>query len=140
MYYGPHRHLLDALESGDGAAASRDLADRPLDRAASGLALGSWRRTAPRCSTVGSTRAERLARERFELIQRAGFQNAPMFFAIQLAGVRREQGRLGELEAGMRALAERLPNMPSWRATLAYLYAEDGREAEARAALESVAA
>jgi hypothetical protein len=39
----------------------------------------------------------------------------------------------------MRALAAQLPNMHSWRATLAYLYAEDGNEAGAREALESLA-
>ncbi len=141
MYYGHHRHLLDALESADGAAVSRDLAE--IDRLSTELRFPGWR-SAPgaalRALLDGRLDdAERHARERFELIQNAGFQNAQMFFAVQLAGVRREQGRLGELETGMRALAAQLPNMHSWRATLAYLYAEDGNEAGAREALESLA-
>ena len=141
MYYGHHRHLLDALESGDGAAAERDGA--AIDRLSAELRFPGWASPpggALRALLDGRLEeAERLARERFEQIQRAGFSNAAMFYAIQLAGVRREQGRLGELEAGLRALADQLPNMATWRATLAYLYAEDEREEPARVELERLA-
>jgi DNA-binding winged helix-turn-helix (wHTH) protein len=141
MYYGYHRHLLDALESADSAAAERDGA--AIDRLSAELRFPGFASPpggALRALLDGRLeQAETLARERFEHIQRAGFSNASTFFAIQLAGVRREQGRLGELESGMRLLAEQLPNMPTWRATLAYLYAEDQREEPARIEFERLA-
>jgi DNA-binding winged helix-turn-helix (wHTH) protein len=141
LYHGHHRHLLDSLESADGAAARRDL--DAMDRLSAELrfpGFGSPPGGALRALLDGRLEdAERMARERFELIQRAGFSNAAMFYAIQLAGVRREQGRLGELEPGLRALAGQLPNMPTWGATLAYLYAEDGREREAAEELARLA-
>ncbi len=141
MRHAHQHHLLDALESGDGAAAERDLA--AIDRLGAELRLpGSILPEGGALRALLDGRleeSERLARERFELIQRAGFSDAAMFYAIRLAGVRREQGRLGELEFGLRAIAEQLPNMPTWRATLGFLYAEDGREEPARAELERLA-
>ena len=141
MRHAHQHHLLDALESGDGAAAERDLA--AIDRLGAELRLPGAilpEGGALRALLDGRLEeSERLARERFELIQRAGFADAALFYAIRLAGVRREQGRLGELEFGLRAIAEQLANMPTWRATLAFLYAEDGREAPARAELERLA-
>jgi DNA-binding winged helix-turn-helix (wHTH) protein/tetratricopeptide (TPR) repeat protein len=141
MRHAHQHHLLDALESGDFAGAERDLA--AIDRIAGELRLPDSILPAGgalRALLDGRLEeAERLARERFELTQRAGFSDAAMFYAIRLASVRLEQGRLGELEAGLRSIAERLPNMPTWRATLAYLCAEDGREEPARAELERLA-
>ncbi|MFI5316757.1 MAG: ATP-binding protein, partial [Myxococcota bacterium] len=141
MHHAHQRHLLDALESGNRESAERDLAaisrlDAELRYPGSASPAGG----ALRALLDGQLEeAERLARERFELIQAAGFSNASMFFAIQLAGVRREQGRLGELELGLRSIAAQLPNMPTWRATLAFLYAEDERAEPARAELEKLA-
>ncbi|HKC50817.1 MAG TPA: AAA family ATPase [Myxococcota bacterium] len=141
LYRAHQRHLLDALESGDGPAAERDLA--AIDHLGAELRYPGWQ--SPAGGALHALldgrldEAETLARGRFELITRAGFSNASMFYAVQLAAVRREQGRLGELEAGLRSLAEQLPNMPTWRATLAFLYAEDEREEPARAELERLA-
>jgi len=141
MYHGHQHHLLDMLEAGDGAAAEQDLA--AMNHLSTDLRYPGW--ASPPGAALAAllsgqlAEAETLARERFELIQRAGFSNASMFYAVQLAGVRREQGRLGELEAGLRALRSQLPNMPTWTATLACLYAEDEREDAARAELEAVA-
>jgi tetratricopeptide (TPR) repeat protein len=139
--YNAHQlRLLDALESADWRAAEPELAE--VDRAGAELRFPGW--ASPRGAGLRALldgrldEAERLARERFALIS-ASFANASMFLAIQLAAVRREQGRLGELEAGMRAIRDQLPGMPTWGATLAYLYAEDGREEQARAELEKLA-
>jgi tetratricopeptide (TPR) repeat protein len=54
--------------------------------------------------------------------------------------IRRDQGRLGEHEETIQAIADRFHDHPAWRPGLAALYAELGREAEARKELEALAA
>jgi class 3 adenylate cyclase/tetratricopeptide (TPR) repeat protein len=54
-----------------------------------------------------------------------------------LAGIRYEQGRLGELEPLLRGTVERLPRVPLFRALLALAYVELGRAEEARATYDS---
>jgi len=140
LYLGRAHDLVDALESGDGAAARLDVAE--IGRV--GVELGNPSESPPTAALLALLdgrldEAEKLARTRFESAERGGIPNAAMFYAVQLAAVRREQGRLGELEPGLRALRAQLPSMPSWSASLAYLYAEDGREAEARVELEALA-
>ena len=141
LHLGHQLHLLDALESGDGRAAQLDLA--AMNRLSAELRLPGW--TSPPGAALRALldgrleEAEKHARERFELIHRAGFTNAATFYAVQLMGIRREQGRLAELEPGLRGLRDQLPNMPTWGATLAFLYADEGREALARAELEKLA-
>jgi tetratricopeptide (TPR) repeat protein len=75
----------------------------------------------------------------------AGAEGLPSGFALryggaQLFALRREQGRLDEMEGPMRALAAQHPDNRGWRAALAFMYAELGREVEARAELEAVSA
>jgi predicted ATPase len=75
--------------------------------------------------------AEERAAAAFALGQTVQGQTAASFFAAQMFFLRREQGRLAELEDGMRALADAQPNVPAWRCGLAALYADDGRLADA---------
>jgi DNA-binding CsgD family transcriptional regulator/tetratricopeptide (TPR) repeat protein len=82
---------------------------------------------------------ERLARQALELGQQVQNRNATVNFVVQMFVVRREQGRLGELEATLTEVAERIPEMPAWRCGLAYLYSELGRRAEARRVFEHLA-
>jgi tetratricopeptide (TPR) repeat protein len=70
--------------------------------------------------------AERLAVAAYEYGERSGNPVALNFFGAQLYAVRREQGRLAEMEPLVKDLVERNPNVPSWRCALAYLYAELG--------------
>jgi tetratricopeptide (TPR) repeat protein len=140
LHDGRHRHLLDALERGDAAGARHDVAE--ITRLSAELRYPGWQ-SAPGAALLALLEgrlddAERLAQERFERISRAGFANAAMFHATQLAAVRREQGRLDELEAGVRALVASHPNMPTWRATLAYLHCEADRVDSARRELEAL--
>ena len=58
--------------------------------------------------------------------------NAAQVASALLFLVRREQGRLAELEAGLKSLVYQYPDVSVWRASLAWLYAEIGRPAEAR--------
>jgi tetratricopeptide (TPR) repeat protein len=65
---------------------------------------------------------------------------APQYFAVQLLAIRREQGRIGELEHAVRRLVERNPNRPAWRAALATVLLEMGEAEPAREQLELLAA
>src|SRR5262249_60950308 len=58
--------------------------------------------------------------------------NAAQVASALMFLVRREQGRLGELEAGLKSLVYQYPDVSVWRASLAWLYAELGRSAVAR--------
>lgn len=84
--------------------------------------------------------SERLAQEALKVGQRAQSQNVAQIYGLQIFGLRREQGRLAELEPAFQNFVERYPALPSWRAGLTYLLAELGREADARAHFEVLAA
>ena len=84
--------------------------------------------------------AEQRIEEAQELVRRMqdpfAFNNlAPAAYLL-----RREQGRLSELEPGLRAWAEQYPRIPAWRCALAHLFAELGRNQEARREFEALAA
>jgi DNA-binding SARP family transcriptional activator/tetratricopeptide (TPR) repeat protein len=66
-------------------------------------------------------------------------QSASQSWAIQIYALRDEQGRLGELEEIIVAAVDLYPMVPAWRAALATLYAETGRDAECRAEFERLA-
>ena len=53
--------------------------------------------------------------------------------------IRREQGRLAEVEGAVRGFIELYPAIPAWRSALALLLVELGRPDEARAEFEQVA-
>lgn len=83
--------------------------------------------------------AEPLVFEELELGQQVEAPDAFASFGIQLAVLRMEQGRLEEVEGGLRAFVEQYPDMPGWRCALAGLYREiRDREAE-RVEFERVA-
>jgi class 3 adenylate cyclase/tetratricopeptide (TPR) repeat protein len=84
--------------------------------------------------------AERLATEALAIGQRDGNQNAFQLFGVQLAGIRREQGRYAELEEPLKVFVEQYTAIPTWRCALAFLYADAGREDEARRHLDHLAA
>jgi len=84
--------------------------------------------------------AEALAIEALALGQKSGTEWALPAFGAVVGGVRREQGRLAELEPAVKGFVETYPQGLTWRASLAYIYAESGREQEARSQYELVAA
>ncbi len=61
-------------------------------------------------------------------------------FAVQMFALRKEQGRLGEMEATQKALAQQYPKIPLMRTALALIYTQLGRQAEARDEFERLAA
>jgi len=85
------------------------------------------------------TDAEPLIQRAFATGQRAQNENATQVFATQMFVLRREQGRLAELEPAFKGMVEQYPDIPSWRCGLAMLYAQLGRLEEARQEFERIA-
>jgi tetratricopeptide (TPR) repeat protein len=84
--------------------------------------------------------ADRLATEALAAGAPAEAVTASQYRAIQLLAVRRDQGRMGELEHPARQLVKDNPARPAWRAALANLLCEEGRLSEAREEFERLAA
>ncbi|MGE0683552.1 MAG: hypothetical protein AB7P69_21960, partial [Candidatus Binatia bacterium] len=84
---------------------------------------------------------ERLVQQALMLGQRAqvSHDDAALGFAIQLFTLRREQGRLEEMESALKGFIEQYPIISTFRCTLAYLYSEVGQEAAAREIFEDLA-
>ena len=80
--------------------------------------------------------AERLAREAFEMGQRALLHDAPHALAAHLAIIRRYQGRHEEMMDASRAYAASRATAPVWACFVAVSCAEMGRPGEAREQLE----
>jgi tetratricopeptide (TPR) repeat protein len=82
--------------------------------------------------------ADELATHALQIGQRDRNQNALQIYGGQLAGMRREQGRFAELEDGVKAFIAQYPAIPTWRCTLAFLYANAGRVQEAQQELDAL--
>jgi DNA-binding SARP family transcriptional activator len=65
---------------------------------------------------------------------------APQYHAVQIMAIRRQQGRLGELEVPLRDLVAANPGRATWRAGLAVMLAETGRTDAAQTELDALAA
>jgi tetratricopeptide (TPR) repeat protein len=83
--------------------------------------------------------AERLTQETLAIGQRGQAENALHYYAQAMFNIRREQGRLAEVEGAVRGFIELYPAIPAWRAALSLLLVELGRPDEARAEFEKVA-
>jgi tetratricopeptide (TPR) repeat protein len=83
--------------------------------------------------------AERLAQETLSIGQRGQAENALHYYAQSMFNIRREQGRLAEVEGAVRGFIELYPAIPAWRSALSLLLVELGRPEEARAEFERIA-
>jgi tetratricopeptide (TPR) repeat protein len=85
--------------------------------------------------------AERLMEQGGEMGSRAQGLDATFYYVmnLQALALRREQGRLAEIEAELERFVEEYPNFV-FRSAQASLYCELGREGEARAELDRLAA
>jgi predicted ATPase/class 3 adenylate cyclase len=83
--------------------------------------------------------SERLAQEALTLGQRLQTENAAGIFGLQMFTLRREQGRLKELEPVVRYFVQQHTVAGAWRPGLALIYSELGRPEEARAEFEHLA-
>ena len=84
--------------------------------------------------------AERLADAALEIGRHGQAENAAGAHAQAMFNIRREQGRLAEVEPAVRRFVERYPALLAWRAALGLLLVELGRADEARDEFETLAA
>jgi tetratricopeptide (TPR) repeat protein len=133
----------DLLELGDVAAVDAAVEVFAQGAAESRQPYLAWQHELLRALRAGMRgefqEAESRSRAALELGERIHEEVARQWFAIQLFFLRRDQGRLAELEAPLRGLAARQPQAP-WRAGLARLLAERGEHGEARALLGELVA
>jgi tetratricopeptide (TPR) repeat protein len=139
---GHYWRLPDLLEMGDLRAADEALHEygrlaemlrQPLYRSRTAF------RQAMRALLEGRfDDAETLAGHGLSLGQRANNQTTALIYGVQIWTLRREQGRLEDVEPALRAVIAQYPALPAWRAALACLQTELGRADEARATLEDM--
>lgn len=83
--------------------------------------------------------SESLAQQASAIGQRLQTENAAGIFALQMFTLRREQGRLKELEPVVRYFVQQNTAAASWRPGLALIYSELGLTREAREQFEHLA-
>jgi hypothetical protein len=83
--------------------------------------------------------SERLAQETLSIGQSMQAENTAGVFGLQMFTLRREQGRLKELEPVVRYFVQQHTATGAWRPGLALIYSELGRRDEARAEFEHLA-
>jgi len=135
--------VVDLLELGDVAGADVQIAAASRLAAALHLPLYEWWTSLFRCAQAqiagDFAEAERLAHETLAIGRRGQAENALHVFAQAMFNIRREQGRLGEVEAAVRGFIALYPAVPAWRCALALMLLELGREDEGRAEYEALA-
>jgi DNA-binding CsgD family transcriptional regulator len=82
---------------------------------------------------------ERLAQEALAIGQGLQTENIAGIFGLQMFTLRREQGRLKELEPAVRYFVQQHTTAAAWRPGLALIYSELGRTREARVEFEHLA-
>jgi class 3 adenylate cyclase len=137
-------HLTALLELGE-----VDAADREIGAFAALAERLRERQYAWRAAMLGSTRAymrgeldqaEALAQRAFAIAQGMGEPNALQAFALQLGIVRREQGRSAEVVAAVEGMVRQFSDLAPWRVALGLVQLDLGRQPEARAEFERLAA
>ena len=83
--------------------------------------------------------SERLAQQAFAVGQRMQTETAAGVFGLQMFTLRREQGRLKEIEPAVKYFLQQHTAAAAWRPGLALIYSELGRTREAREAFEQLA-
>jgi class 3 adenylate cyclase len=139
-----HQHaIIDLLELGDAPAARAELATLVNLARDNREPNGLWWATVLQAlfATLEGRieEAERLAEEAYVRAQRLEHVGGIALYTIQIARVRSEEGRLEEQIPLLQARMSATPN-PGWQSRVAYLYAELGREREAREEFDRFAA
>jgi DNA-binding SARP family transcriptional activator len=134
---------VDLLEYGD-----RDAVDAQVEAFVAGAErlrqpLFTWNATiwrAMQALMAGNlARAEELAADAMAAGAPAEAVTAREYHAMQLLAIRREQGQMAGFEGAARRLVDTNPDRPGWRAALAMLLWETGRESEAQAEIDALA-
>ena len=134
--------MVDLLELGDVTGADAQIAAASQLAEALHRPLYLWWTSVFRCTRAqldgDFERAEQLAQEALAIGQRGEAENATHVFAQSMFNIRREQGRLAEVEEAVRGFVSLYPAVPAWRCALGLLLVEVGREAEARVQVETL--
>jgi DNA-binding CsgD family transcriptional regulator/tetratricopeptide (TPR) repeat protein len=136
--------VMDLLELGDGEALDEAIAAytrlaAELRQPVHGYFVASYR--AMRALLDGRfDEAERLSQQVLVTGQRVQRPAAVQAFALMTFLIRREQGRLPELEEAVAGFVQQYPALPGWRSALAAIDIEAGKLAAARAEFEHLAA
>jgi DNA-binding CsgD family transcriptional regulator/DNA-binding transcriptional ArsR family regulator len=83
--------------------------------------------------------SEALAQQALAIGQRMQSEHVPGIFGLQMFSIRREQGRLQELEPVVKYFVQQHGVASTWRPGLALIYSELGRQREARREFEHLA-
>jgi tetratricopeptide (TPR) repeat protein len=141
---GQNWHAADLLELGENEAAYEEFMVRISEATRTRRPDYVWYALlgqAMRALVEGRfEEGERLAQEALAIGQGPYPQTALVGYALQIGTIRRDQGRLGELEEGLKAFAVQYPAVAGLSWSIPLLYSETGREAEARAEVERLAA
>jgi class 3 adenylate cyclase len=132
--------FLAAVCAADLAQAEADLADARALVQRVAHPVSRWF-TCLMCSTLDAIQgrlesAEAFAEEGGDIAARSGQPDAEFVRLAQLAHVRYEQGRLGELRFAVAQMAKDFPGIPAWLGLLAASAAEGGDTAQASSRLE----
>ena len=135
--------VVDLLELGDVQGADIQIAAASKLAEALHRPIWLWWTSLFRCvraQIAGEfAEAERLAADTLAIGRHGQAENATHYYAQAMFNIRREQGRLDEVEGAVRGFIELYPALPAWRAALALLLVELGRPQEARVEFERLA-
>ena len=135
--------VVDLLELGDVQGADIQIAAASKLAEALQTPVWLWFTSLLRCTRAQLAgefdEAERLANETLEIGRHGQAENAVNAYAQAMFNLRREQGRLDEVEPSVRRFIELYPALVAWRAGLALLLVELGRVDEAREEFEALA-
>jgi tetratricopeptide (TPR) repeat protein len=132
------------LEQGDLAAVEREFETMARLMGPSRLAADQWMlndlRTLRALMAGRFSEAEALIEQGRVREVALPAQSVAHHAVRQLLMIRREQGRLPEMETQIGGLVEANPTIPHWRCQLAWLYADSGRPTDAGRLVEHLAA
>jgi tetratricopeptide (TPR) repeat protein len=141
---GLQERLVCLLELGDGLRMDQALHDYARLVEAIGQPFFRWMSAAFACMRAfldgRVADADRLAVAALRMGQRFGTPNALPAFSAQIFHVRREQGRLAELEPVLRRVLDQEPFVAAFRAGLCVIHAEMGKGREASDGLAQLTA
>jgi len=144
LYQGHSYRIWSLLELGDGDAVAAELSvmSRLADQLRQPAQLWNLATARTACALLEGRfeEAEEMIEASLELGRRTIPWNAEVTHDLQLFLLRREQGRLAELETAVARAVDTNPTYPVWRCVQADLYAQLGRDEETHAVFERFAA
>jgi class 3 adenylate cyclase len=134
----------DLLELGDLATIDQEWPSFERDALATRTPFGQWvtllHRTMRAIFDGRLGEVEALAQDALTAGQRVDPETATLAWAVQMVTLFYEVGRLTEIEQSLQVFAEQFPAIPGFRWSLPFVWVETGREDEARAEFERLAA